>query len=124
VAIRTADFDRSLAFYTGVLGLEVKVSWGEAPERAVMVHAGDARYVEIFERGEAFEAGEGTILHFALRTDDSAGMLEVVRGAGMEITMETTDVDIQSPTGVVPVRIAFFKGPDGEVIELFQNETL
>ncbi len=124
MAIRTADFDRSLAFYTEVLGLEVKISWGMAPARAVMVHAGDSRYVEIFERGEAFEPGESTILHFALRTDDCAGMLGIVRDAGMEVTMETKDVDIDSVGGIVPVRIAFFKGPDGEVVELFQNEVL
>ncbi len=123
-AIRTADFDASLTFYTEVLGLKVKVSWGAAPARAAMLHAGDARYVEIFERSEEFEPGESTLLHLALRTNDCAGMLEVVREAGMEVTMETKDVDIDSSAGLVPVRIAFFKGPDGEVIELFQNEIL
>lgn len=123
-SIRSADFDASRDFYTKALGLQPKVTWGVAPERAVMLHAGDARYVEIFERGETFEPGESTILHFALRTDDCAEMVEIVRAAGMEVTMETTDVEIQSPEGAVPVRIAFFKGPDGELVELFQNEVL
>jgi len=51
-------------------------------------------------------------------------MLEKAREAGAEVTMETKDLTIDSSIGPVPVRIAFFKGPDGEVIELFQNSIL
>jgi len=38
--------------------------------------------------------------------------------------METKDLTIDSSIGPLPVRIAFFKGPDGEIIELFQNSIL
>jgi glyoxylase I family protein len=122
-AIRSADFDLSVKFYTEVLGLVPKITWGEAPKRAVMIDAGDGNYVEIFER-DVFESGESPILHFAFRTDDCAGMLENARAAGAEVTMETTEVTIASNQGPVPVRIAFFKGPDGEIIELFENSIL
>jgi hypothetical protein len=67
---------------------------------------------------------ESTILHFALPTDDCAAILEKGRDAGAEVTMETKDLTIDSSIGPVPVRIAFFKRPDGEVIELFQNSIL
>ena len=123
-AIRSTQFDASLRFYTGVLGMKVKISWGEAPNRAVMIDAGDGNYLEIFERSEAVPTIEATILHFALRTDDCAAMLGKAREAGAEVTMETKDLTIDSNIGPVPVRIAFFKGPDGEVIELFQNSVL
>ena len=123
-AIRSAQFDASLRFYTGVLGMKEKISWGVAPNRAVMIDAGDGNYVEIFERSEAAPTIEATILHFALRTDDCAAMLEKAREAEAEVTMETKDLTIDSSIGPVPVRIAFFKGPDGEVIELFQNSIL
>lgn len=123
-AIRSPHFDASVRFYTDVLGMKEKISWGEAPDRAVMIDAGDGNYVEIFERSEAAPNIEATILHFALRTDDCAAMLEKAREAGAEVTMETTDLTIDSSIGPVPVRIAFFKGPDGEVIELFQNSIL
>lgn len=123
-AIRSPQFDASLRFYTEVLGMKEKISWGKAPDRAVMIDAGDGNYVEIFERSEAAPAMEATILHFALRTDDCAAMLQKAREAGAEVTMETTDLTIDSSIGPVPVRIAFFKGPDGEVIELFQNSIL
>lgn len=122
-AIRSADFDASVRFYTEVLGMTPKISWGEAPDRAIMIDAGDGNYVEVFER-DPLSAEESTILHMAFRTDDCAGMLEKARSAGAEITMEPTAVDIASNIGTVPVKIAFFKGPDGEVIELFQNEIL
>jgi glyoxylase I family protein len=88
-----------------------------------MIDSGDGNYVEIFERAEASRE-EGAILHFALRTDDSAALLETVRSAGMEVTMESKDLDIPSNIGPIPVRIAFFKGPSGEIVELFQNEKL
>ena len=123
-AIRSTQFDASLRLYTGVLGMKVKISWGEAPNRAVMIDAGDGNYLEIFERSEASPVIEATILHFALRTDDCAAMLGKAREAGAEVTMETKDLTIDSNIGPVPVRIAFFKGPDGEVIELFQNSVL
>lgn len=124
VAIHARDFDRSITFYTAVLGLEEKLAWGEPPKRAVMLHAGDNRYLEIFEKPEHAATDPGTILHFALRTDDCAAMLEKVREAGMSITMESKPVTIHSTIGPVPICIAFFKGPDGEVVELFENDRI
>jgi catechol 2,3-dioxygenase-like lactoylglutathione lyase family enzyme len=123
-AIRSADFDASVKFYTEVLGLHVRITWGEGAERGAMLDAGDGNYVEIFARDSAFPIVEGTILHFALRTDDCTTMLERVRAAGAEITMEPDEIVIASNAGPVPIKIAFFKGPDGEVIELFENELL
>lgn len=123
-AFRSANFDASVRFYTEVLGLKPKITWGKAPQRAIMIDVGDGNYVEIFERGESVPKDEPVILHFALRTDDCAGMLEKVRASGAEITIETKDVTIDSNIGPVPVRIAFFKGPDGEIVELFENAVL
>ncbi|MGF1678107.1 MAG: VOC family protein [Candidatus Methylacidiphilales bacterium] len=128
VAIRVRDFDRSLAFYTEILGLSPRVAWGEAPTRAVMLGAEDRVYLEIFERpAQAAASGEeGTLLHFALRTPDASAMLERARTAGCEVTMEPKEVNIgnthPSLPSSVPVKIAFVKGPDGEVIEFFENQ--
>ena len=47
--------------------------------------------------------------------------LEQARKAGAEVTVEPKNVDIPSRPAVAPVRIAFCKGPDGEIIEFFQN---
>ena len=97
---------------------------GPYPRRAAMVDVGDGNYIEIFERSEPASPEEATILHFALRTDDCAALTETVRAAGREITMEPKEVTIDSSAGPIPVKISFFKGPDGEVVELFENAVL
>lgn len=119
VAMNVKDFDKSVQFYTKILGMTKGKSWETAPKRAIMLNAGNGNYVELFESADN-SAASGPILHFALKTDDCDGLLAKVREYGAEITTEVADVDIQSDP-VYPVRIAFFKGPDGEIIELFQE---
>ena len=123
VAIRAHDFDASVRFYGETLGFQQKIAWGEGDKRAVMMDTGDGNYLEIFAGGTQGAKAEGAILHFAIRTDDCDAALERARAAGVEVTKEPASLDIPSRPGPTPVRIAFFKGPDGEVIELFQNET-
>jgi glyoxylase I family protein len=123
VAIRARDFDRSVAFYRDVFGFTEKVNWGEQPKRAVMMDTGDGNYLEIFERPtQQWSDSDACILHMALRTSDCDAALERARAAGCDVTVEPKDVIMDAKQGKVPVRIAFFKGPDGEIIELLQNE--
>lgn len=126
VAIRVVDFDRTVRFYTEVLGFRKRIEWGEGEKRACMLDTGDGNYLEVFagaKRQPGETAPEGAIIHFALRTRDCDAALEKARAAGMEVTMEPKSLSIPGDPPV-PVRIAFFKGPDGEVLELFQNEVL
>ena len=131
VAIRARDFDRSVSFYTTVLGFQEKLAWGDPPKRAIMLDTGDGNYLEIFERPDqprfpAFQGGtaaEPVLLHMAFRTSDCDQALERARAAGCPVTMEPRSLDLATrPTGPTAVRIAFCKGPDGESIEFFQNE--
>lgn len=117
VFMKVSDLEKSLKFYIDGLGFTQKTSWGQGPGKMVLLDTGDGNY---------FELSQGTpdevkALHIALRTDDCDASLEAARAAGAVVTMEPKDVNIPSDP-VLPVRIAFFKGPDGEVIELFQNE--
>jgi glyoxylase I family protein len=122
VAIRAHNFDASVRFYTDVLGFVEKMRWGEGPKRAIMLDAGDGNYLEIFASAAPGPKPDGAILHFALRTTNVDGAIKRVRAAGMEVTMEATNINLQSTPGPTPIRIAFCKGPDGEIIEFFQNE--
>jgi glyoxylase I family protein len=117
VAIRVHDFDASVKFYTEVLGFAERVRWGEGNGRGILLDTGDGNYLEIFAGGAPGPKPEGAFLHLALRTDNVDAAIEVARAAGMEVTVEPKDVAL----GTVPARIAFFKGPDGEIIELFQE---
>ena len=119
LAMKVKDFEASTQFYTEVLGLDRGKSWGDSGNRALMIDAGNGNFVELFEGGTG-HASDGAVIHFAFRTDDCEGVLARVKKAGAEITTETKNVDIPSDPAY-PVRIAFFKGPDGEIIELFQE---
>jgi glyoxylase I family protein len=122
VAIRVPDFDAGLRFYCDVLGFQEKVQWGEGDKRVALLDAGGGDYVELFGGGAA-DADVGKVfLHLALRTTDPDGIIERVRAKGMAVTVEPKDVTLQSRPFPLPVRIAFFKGPGGEVIELFKND--
>jgi catechol 2,3-dioxygenase-like lactoylglutathione lyase family enzyme len=121
VAMRVADFDASWAFYVDALGFAPRATWGQGDGRAAMLDTGDGNYLEIFAGGDD-DHSEGAVIHFALRTDDTDLAIEAARAAGAEVTIEPKDVSIPS-SPPVDARIAFCKGPDGEVIEFFQNES-
>lgn len=125
VAIKARDLDAVIRFYADILGFREKMTWTTGNgRRAVMLDTGDGNYLEVFEDPDYAPAPDGAILHFALRTGDTDATLARVRAAGRKVTMEPRDATIQTTNGFgpVPIRIAFFEGPAGEVIELFQNE--
>ncbi len=120
VAIRVHDFDKSVAFYTEGLGFTERLRWGEGNSRAILLDTGDGNYVEIFAGGVKLRKPDESIIHMAFRTTDVTIAIEAARAAGAEITLETKDIVVSNhpPT---PIRIAFCKGPDGEIIEFFQS---
>jgi glyoxylase I family protein len=126
VALRATDFEATLRFYMEGLGCRLAYQWGEGDRRAAMLDTGDGNYIEVFAGGKR-QPGEpmpeGALLHFALRTEDCDLATERARAAGAEVTMEPKSLDLPG-TPPVPVRIAFCRGLDGEIIEFFQNKVL
>lgn len=124
VAIRAFDFERTLRFYTEGLGFRVAVRWGEGDGRAALLDTGDGNYLEVFaggKRAPGEPVPEGAILHYALRTPDCDAALERARAAGAAVTVEPKTIELASEPQIT-IRIAFCKGPDGELIEFFQND--
>ena len=123
IALRVSDFDRSVAFYKETLGAAEVAAWGEAPGRCVMLDMGDGGRFEIFERQSGVKPDTdnlaGEWCHLALKTTDADLAYNRALAAGCTCVTEPKDVDIQSDP-VMPVRIAFVAGFDGEVIEFFQ----
>ncbi|MFA6288135.1 MAG: VOC family protein [Opitutaceae bacterium] len=125
VALKSKSWDASLAFYKGVLGFTEKILWAYPDgNRAGMFDTGGGNYLEIFEDPNYTPSPNGALLHLALRTNAVDDVVARVRAAGCKITVEPKDVTIKTTNGVgpVPIRIAFFEGPNGETWELFQNE--
>lgn len=121
LSMRVKDLEASIKFYTEGLGFVERFSWGEAPKRTVLLDTGDGNYFELSQGDPEKVHGDGIFHHIALRADDCGAALEAARAAGAKVTVETRDVNLSSKPPI-PIRIAFFKGLDGEVIELFQNE--
>ena len=125
VALKTRSWEASVAFYKSVLGFTEKILWAYPDgNRAGLLDTGGGSYLEIFEDKFFTPATNGALQHLALRTKTLDADIARIRAAGCKITVEPKDVTIQTTNGVgpVPVRIAFFEGPNGEIWELFQNE--
>ena len=144
VSMKVRDLDKSIKFYTEAaektsnyvgkkmflsitedekrhLGFVKRFSWGQDLKRTVLMDIGDGNYFEISQGDPEHIYGDGVFRHFALRVDDCSAAIEAARIAGAEVTVETRDATLNSDPPL-QVRIAFFKGPDGELIELFQND--
>jgi lactoylglutathione lyase len=116
VGIQVRDLDRSVKFYTEVLGLSVRkrVRLNETTELA-FVPVGDSE-IELICKSTPFTfAKEGIVNHLTFQVDDVAKALDRLRRHGVELIHEQP-----LPLEKLGVTIAFFWGPDGEKLELLQ----
>jgi catechol 2,3-dioxygenase-like lactoylglutathione lyase family enzyme len=112
------EYKKVVAFYTEVLGLNIVRTWGEAEPDGIMFDTGNG-LIEIFVNSDS-EPELGIIRHFALSTDDVDSCVEAIKKAGYEVFVEPKNIVIPSEPPF-NARIAFFYGPLGEQIELFQE---
>ncbi|RVT97834.1 lactoylglutathione lyase [Rhodovarius crocodyli] len=120
--IRVGDLDRSVAFYTQLLGMKelrrrdvpdgkytlVFVGFGPEPEHAVI----ELTYnygVEKYEQGTAFG-------HLAIGVPDVYALCDALRAGGAKITREPGPVKFGTTV------IAFVEDPDGYKIELIERK--
>ncbi|MBN1581113.1 MAG: VOC family protein [Anaerolineae bacterium] len=121
ISMHVQDLDTTIKFYTEGLGFKSTLTWGPDNRRTVLLDTGDGNYLEVSQGESDGFNPSGLVRHFALRTTDCDKAIEAARAAGAKVTVEPRDVELSSvpPT---PIRIAFCQGPDGEIIEFFQNE--
>lgn len=120
IALIASDIEKTVEFYKA-LGLTEKVRWGDGDGRAIMLDLGDGGCIEIFAGGEKRERVNAHWLHLAIASDnvDLAYETAVKAGAAPHRPPKTV-----SPDGAVPkieMRVAFVLGPDGELIEFFDE---
>ncbi len=119
IALRAADYDKTLAFYSEALGMKLVRSWGEGDSRVCMLDIGDGGCIEIFARGSAACEPDGEFFHLAIGTDDADAAFEAAVKAGAAVDKVPYDTVIPCHQGGLPVRIAFVKGLNGETLEFF-----
>ena len=119
LALASANFDKSMKFYTEGLGFKTVASWGDGDGKAALLDIGNGSHFEIFANGSSEPQQNERMVHFAFSTDDPDTSYKNAIAAGAVSHMEPKDVDIPA-SPPLPVRIAFVKGPDGELLEFFK----
>lgn len=119
--LRVGDLERSLRFYTELLGMQLlrRKDYPEGKFTLAFVGYGteDANTViELTHNWEtpSYDLGSG-FGHLALGTSDIHGTIEKLRAAGATISREP------GPMKHGTTVIAFIKDPDGYAIELIQK---
>ena len=119
LALSAVDYDKTMKFYTEGLGFEVVAEWGEGTGRAALLDIGNGSHFEIFGNGNANEQKDPKFVHFAFATTNPDLAYENAMAAGAVSQMAPQSLEIPA-TPPIPVRIAFVRGPDGEVLEFFK----
>ncbi|GAA5213214.1 lactoylglutathione lyase [Corallincola platygyrae] len=118
--IRVTDLDKSIEFYTKVLGMRVLDRMENPDYRYTLVfvgyeHQADGATIELTYNWDTHEYEMGTAFgHLALGVDDIYAACDKIQALGGNITREP------GPLKGGTTHIAFVKDPDGYPIELVQ----
>lgn len=120
--IRVGDLERSLAFYTEVLGMRLlrRHEYPEGRFTLAFVGYGDESEHAVVELTwnwdtTAYELGDG-FGHIAIAVDDAAAACERIRARGGRVVREAGPMKHGSTV------IAFVEDPDGYRIELIERK--
>lgn len=113
-----AEFHKTIDFYTNVLGLLPARSWSDSEKTVVLLDTGSG-YIEIASNGKE-HLQQGAIYHVALLTDDTERCIQAVRKAGYQVISGPKE-KILNCDRPYPIKTAFFIGPTGEEVEIFQE---
>lgn len=121
IGIMANDMNESIRFYSEVLGLELveRISLSETVELAFLSFPGqESVQIELIGRESSDLPEEGQVNHLAFTVSDLQAVMTNLRKAGIEFSQEW-------PKTILDGRqIAFFKGPNGEKLELFQAASM
>ncbi|MFT6097608.1 MAG: lactoylglutathione lyase [Arenicella sp.] len=124
--IRVSDLERSVAFYTDVLGMSEfrREEYPEGRFTLVFVGYGDESSnstIELTYNWDENEYQHGNAYgHIALGVDDIYVACDYLKSAGVNITRAPGPMTFTATNGVCDV-IAFIQDPDGYKIELIEN---
>lgn len=120
VALMTSDIERAARFYTEVVGFH-EVDRLETTHSGTIIFLsleGAGTQLELFGGGKPRDPIEGRepvgYRHIALRVDDVDAECARLKSLGVEFMLEPTTSDAR-------FRLAFFRDPDGNPIELIRE---
>ena len=120
VGVMVSDMEVSVDFYQNVLGLDLldRFAANETTELAFLGDSASGQViVELICGKDNHFPNEGKVHHIAFTVDDIEAEIERLK----ELKVVFTNDSISTlPNGS---RYIFFKGPDGESLELFQHQS-
>ncbi|HZG74940.1 MAG TPA: VOC family protein [Paenibacillus sp.] len=118
IGIMVKNMDESIAFYTDILGMNLdrRVALNEEVELSFLTFPGqESVEVELIGRFDGSLSADGIVNHLAFTVDDIEGEIARLQAAGVSM------IDTTPRTILNGIKIAFFYGPNGEKLELFQH---
>ena len=116
IAIYTKDIEQSIAFYTK-LGGTVLDRCEKPGKRLALVDFGGVT-LELLQFEDGMAEQEGVISHFAIAVDDVDATAAALEALGVD-TFETP-ATVRMPDAFGGLDNRFFRGPDGERVELLK----
>ncbi|MGE4214643.1 MAG: VOC family protein [Anaerotignaceae bacterium] len=114
VTFKVSDLEKSVAFYTELLNLEIAARFGSEERQIVMLGKADETKVElIFEpNGKVENPGKGVSIGFEI--DDLDGLVRLLKESGKNV--------IGPRTPNPHIRYFFVKDPDGYSVQLVEQK--
>lgn len=113
IGIKVQDMEKSIKFYTEVLGFEFINRMKPGDVELVFVKLGNTVIELIESDGSVY--GDGVVNHIALNVTDILAAVEHLKRQKIEMIS-------QEPKSIGPGKYNFFfRGPSGEKLELFQG---
>ncbi|UUZ83401.1 VOC family protein [Paenibacillus sp. P26] len=117
IGVRVNDMDASVRFYTEVLGMKLvhRAALADGVELGFLAFPGSENVeIELIGRGSDGLSDSGKVHHIAFTVSDIEGEIERLKSLGVQMIDETPKTILNG------AKLAFFFGPDGERLELFQ----
>ncbi len=122
IGVFVSDIERSIAYYEKILGFECYEKTDiENPSgviRLAFIRNGSC-IIELVQKPNAIQKSDGPVDHIAMVVDDIDAAMKSLKAKGVVFEK---DEPVVLPTLFNGVKYAFFRGPDGEQLEI--NELL
>jgi lactoylglutathione lyase len=120
IGVYVSDMNRSMTYYEKILGFEcyekVDIEEPSGVLKLAFLRKGSCA-IELVQKPEVTPKQDGPVDHIAMEVDDIDAAMANLKAKGVVFD---TDESVFLPSLFKGVKIAFFRGPDGEHLEINQ----